>query len=387
VEFGWSEADEAFRSALRAFLTGLKLGKPPKDKAGRLEWQKAWHATLVDHGYAGPSWPKAFGGMDLAFSRQVIYQQEIAAARVPGHPGTGVPIAGPAIIRHGTDEQRQRFLRPMLRADVIWAQGFSEPDAGSDLRALRTRAVRDGDKYFVTGHKVWSSSADIADVLFTLVRTGAGSGQEGISYLVIDLASPGVIVRPLRDLTGASGFAEIVLDEVAVPVENRVGSENGGWAVARTSLGHERVAGTLTQAGRYRRVVDELFALARSTGAARDPVVRQRLASVESKVRIMGLNAMRAISDIILIGEPGPASSVDRLFNATFEQELHLLAVDVLGVRGVVDRRDPAAVESGRWTWGMLRTRASTIGAGTAEIQRNTIAERVLGLPREPGPA
>jgi alkylation response protein AidB-like acyl-CoA dehydrogenase len=178
-----------------------------------------------------------------------------------------------------------------------------------------------------------------------------------------------------------------VLDEVAVPVENRVGPENGGWAVARTSLGHERVAGTLTQAGLYRRVVDELFGLARSTGAAGDPVVRQRLAAVECKVRIMALNTMRTISDIIRAGEPGPASSVARLFNATFEQELHVLAVDVLGLRGVVDRRDPAAVEGGRWTWGMLRTRASTIGAGTAEIQRNTIAERVLGLPRDPGRA
>ena len=191
MDFGWSDEDERFRAALRAFLESHTPGKPPKGGAQRLAWQRSWHATLVDNGYAGPSWPKAYGGMDLTFSRQVVYQQEVARARVPAQPGTGVQIAAPAIIKYGTEEQRRRFLRPMLRADVIWAQGFSEPEAGSDLPALRTTAVRDGDDYIVSGQKVWSSSADIADMLFTLVRTGdPGSRQDGISYLMIDLHSP-----------------------------------------------------------------------------------------------------------------------------------------------------------------------------------------------------
>jgi alkylation response protein AidB-like acyl-CoA dehydrogenase len=290
------------------------------------------------------------------------------------------------VIKYGTEEQRQRLLRPLLRGDAVWAQGYSEPEAGSDLPSLCTTATRDGDKYIVNGQKLWSSAADVADVLFTLVRTGpADSRQDGISFLLIDLHGPGATVRPLRDMTGNSGFSEIFLDDVVVPVENRIGDENHGWAVTRTSLGHERASGAMNQAAMYRRVVDELFALARETGVAADSVMRQRLADTECRVRIMALNAMRTISDIINLGEPGPASSVSRLFNSTFEQELHDLAVDIVGARGVLDRREPANVQRGRWTWGFLRTRASTIGAGTAEIQRNTIAERVLGLPREPG--
>jgi len=387
MDFTWSDDDELFRAEVRAFLDAHSLGAPPKGAGPRLAWQKAWQAVLVDGGYAGPSWPKAYGGMDLPFSRQVVYQQEIARARVPAHPGTGVQIAAPAIIKYGTEEQRRRFLLPMLRADVVWAQGFSEPEAGSDLPALRTTAARDGDHYVVTGQKVWSSSADIADMLFTLVRTGSpDSRHEGISYLMIDLRSPGVTVRPLRDLTGGSGFTEIFLDQVGVPVANRIGGENEGWTVTRTSLGHERAAGALNQAAVYRRVVSELEELAKATGATSDAVLRQRLAALECKVRIMTLNAMRTISDITRHGEPGPASSVSRLFNSTFEQELHVLALDILGVPGTLERADPDAVEHGRWTWGFLRTRASTIGAGTAEIQRNTIAERLLGLPQEPSP-
>ena len=244
MEFGWTPEDEHFRGELRRFLEAHAPGKPPAGRTERLGWQKSWHAMLVDHGYDGPSWPKEYGGMDLPFGRQVVYQQEIALARVPPHPGTGVQIAAPAIIKYGTDEQRQRFLRPMLRADVVWAQGFSEPEAGSDLPALRTTAVRDGDRYVVTGQKVWSSSADIADMLFTLVRTGPpGSRHDGISYLMIDLHGPGVTVRPLRDLTGGAGFNEIFLDQVEVPVDNRIGEENAGWTVTpRVSVTNGRPA-------------------------------------------------------------------------------------------------------------------------------------------------
>ena len=293
-------------------------------------------------------------------------------------------IAGPTIIRYGTEEQKARLLRPMLRADVIWAQGYSEPEAGSDLPALRTTAVRDGDHYVVNGQKLWSSSADIADILFTLVRTGAAdSGRDGITYLLVDAHAPGVTVRPLRDLTGAAGFCEIFFDGVEVPVENRIGEENHGWAITRTSLGHERAAGSLTQARFYDRIVGELIELARECGRAHDPVVRQRLARLAGAQRIMSLNASRMIATIARDGEPGPGSSTSRLFNTLFEQELHEFAVGLQGPVGVLGRGDPHALQKGRWTWGFLRTRASTIGAGTSEIQRNTIAERVLGLPHD----
>ncbi|WP_416967975.1 acyl-CoA dehydrogenase family protein [Streptomyces sp. 4F14] len=377
---------DAFRARLRAFLTDHHPGRRPKSRAESLAWRKAWLATLYDAGWAGPSWPREHGGLDLDFAHQVVYQEEYARARVPGPLGTGLGIAAPTLIRYGTEEQKARHLRPMLRGDQVWAQGYSEPEAGSDLPALRTTARRDGDTYVVNGQKVWNSSADIADILFTLVRTGPpNSRQDGISYLLIDAHAPGVTVRPLRDLTGDAHFCEIFLDDVRVPVADRIGPENGGWPLVRTSLGHERAAGAMNQAARYRRVLDELIDLAHERGATADPLVRDRLADFEMRVRIMRLTGMRTISDILTKGEPGPASSTSRLYIALFEQDLHEFAVDLLGPYGTLDRRDPHAVERGRWVWGFLRTRASTIGAGTAEIQRNTIAERVLGLPRGTG--
>jgi alkylation response protein AidB-like acyl-CoA dehydrogenase len=371
-----------FRDDLRVGFARHHPGPPPRDPVERLAWQRAYCATAVDHGLAGPSWPREYGGMDLTFEEQVIYAEEAARARVPRVPGTGVGIAGPTIITYGTEVQKQRFLRPMLRADVIWAQGYSEPGAGSDLPSLRTTAVREGDRYVVNGQKVWSSHADIADILFALVRTGPpDSGREGITYLLIDAHAPGVTIRPLRDMTGVAGFCEVFFDGVVVPVEQRIGEEHGGWRVARTSLGHERAAGSLTQARFYDRIMRELAALVREAGRGDDPVVRQRLAGLVATQRIMTMNAARTIATIVRDGEPGAGSSTARLFNTLFEQRLHEFAVDLLGPFGALDRADAHGVQRGRWTQGFLRTRASTIGAGTAEIQRNTIAERVLGLP------
>jgi alkylation response protein AidB-like acyl-CoA dehydrogenase len=382
---GSVETDEQFRARLREFLTAHHPGKPPKDPAEKVAWQKSWLATLFDAGFAGPSWPREYGGMDLPFAQQVIYQEEYARARVPGPLGTGLGIAAPTIIKYGTPEQKERFLTSMLRGDSVWAQGYSEPEAGSDLQALRTTARRDGDEYVVNGQKVWNSSADIADVIFTLVRTGApDSRQHGISYLLVDAKAPGVTVRPLRDLTGGAAFTEIFFEDARVPVANRIGEENGGWQLVRTSLGHERAAGAMNQAALYRRVLSELIELARERGLTGDPLVRDTLADLEIRVRIMRLTGMRTISDIQAKGEPGPASSTSRLFIVRFEQDLHEIAVELLGEYGVLGRKDPHAVQRGRWVWGFLRTRASTIGAGTAEIQRNTIAEQVLGLPHDP---
>jgi alkylation response protein AidB-like acyl-CoA dehydrogenase len=273
----------------------------------------------------------------------------------------------------------------MLRGDSVWAQGYSEPEAGSDLPALRTTARRDGDEYVVNGQKVWNTQAELADIIFTLVRTGAPeSRQNGISYLLVDAHAPGVTVRPLRDLTGGADFAEIFFEDVRVPVADRIGEENDGWKLVRTSLGHERAAGAMNQAARYRRVVSELVELARERGLTADPLVRDRLADLEIRVRIMRLSGMRTISDIQAKGEPGPASSTSRLFVVQFEQDLHEFALDLLGEHAVLGKDDPHAVQRGRWVWGFLRTRASTIGAGTTEIQRNTIAEQVLGLPHDP---
>lgn len=377
--------DDEFRKALRSWLTDNHPGKRPKDAGERLAWQKNWLAKLYDAGFAGPSWPRAYGGMDLPFTRQIIYQEEYARARVPGPLGTGLGIVGPTLITYGSDEQKRRFLPSMLRGDTVWAQGFSEPEAGSDLPALRATARRDGDEYVVNGQKVWNTAADIADILFTLVRTGSKESRaKGITYVLIDAHAPGVTIRPLRDLTGAADFSEIFFEDVRVPVSNRIGEENDGWRLVRTSLGHERAAGTMNQAALYRRVLNELIALARSRGATADPLVRDRLADFEIRVRIMRYQGMRTIESILAKGEPGPGASTSRLFITAFEQDLHEFAVDLLGSYGTLGRTDVHSVERGRWVWGFLRTRASTIGTGTSEIQRNTIAEQVLGLPYDP---
>jgi alkylation response protein AidB-like acyl-CoA dehydrogenase len=316
----------------------------------------------------------------------VIYQEELAKARVPGPLGTGLGIVAPTIVKYGTEEQKQRWLPSMLRGDKVWAQGYSEPGAGSDLPSLRTTARRDGEEYVVNGQKVWTTHADYGDVLFCLVRTGTQeSRQAGITYLVLDIHQPGVKVVPLKDLAGGTHFAEIFLDDAKAPVADRIGEENGGWQLVRTSLGHERAAGAMNQAALYRRVVTELTDLARERGLLADPLVVARLVDFEIRVRIMRYTAERVIGTILTKGEPGPASSVSRLAITAFEQELHEFAVDLLGPYGVLGKKEPRGVQRGRWVQGFLMTRASTIGAGTAEIQRNTIAEQVLKLPHDPG--
>lgn len=373
-----------FRTQVSEFLKANDPGRAPKDPAQRLEWQRSWAAFLVDEGFAAPSWPKRWGGMELPLAEQVIYHEEFAKVKRPPHPGSGITVVGPTIISHGTDDQRQRFLRPGLRGDVIWVQGFSEPEAGSDLPSLRTRAIRDGNDYVVSGQKIWITNARNADWLFALVRTGTQeSRQDGISYLLIDLASSGVTVRPLRDMTGGSSFCEIFLDEVRVPVENLVGAENEGWRIARTSLGHERSTAGVAHGMRYRRIVDELHALAAELGRNKDARIRQALAAIEIDVRLIVLNNTRTLSTVLAGSDPGPVSSIGRLMFTEFEKRLHDLAVDVVGAPSMLAPSDPHSVQRGRWVTGLLATRASTIGAGTAEVQRNTIAEQVLGLPRE----
>jgi alkylation response protein AidB-like acyl-CoA dehydrogenase len=372
------------RASIKAFLSANDPGRGPRDPLEKLAFQRDWAALLVDEGFAAPSWPKQWGGMELSLADQAIYHEEFAKVRRPDHPGSGIMVVGPAIIKHGTDDQRQRYLKPGLRGDVIWVQGFSEPEAGSDLPSLRTRAERVGDEYVVSGQKIWITNARHADWIFALVRTGSReSRQLGISYLLIDLRSEGVTVRPLRDMTGGSSFCEIFLDDVRVPVANLVGEENGGWRIARTSMGHERSTAGVSQAMRYRRIVDELYTLARDCGRNTDPVIRQRLAAIEIDVRLIELNNLRTLASVLDGSEPGPVSSIGRLMFTEFEKRLHDLAVDITGPAMMLDPKDPRSVQRGRWVTGFLATRASTIGAGTAEIQRNTIAEQVLGLPRD----
>ncbi|MDV3124542.1 acyl-CoA dehydrogenase family protein [Mycobacterium sp. 21AC1] len=348
----------------------------------RIESARAWHAELVDNGLAAPGWPRAVGGLDLSLADQLDYYRMTTDAGAPPHPCPLSFILAPTLITHGTQQQKDRFLQPLLRADEFWCQGFSEPGAGSDLSSLSTRAVRDGDVYRVTGQKVWTTMADRADWMFALVRTGAGDKpSDGITYLLIPMNSPGITVRPLRDISGAAHFAEVFLDDVAVPVENRVGDEGAGWSIMRTSLGHERATAFLADEFKYRRTVDRVAELVASRALDHDPLVRQDVARLESGVRTIAANSARALAAVLRGEDPGGVASVNRLVKSEFEQHLHALALRAAGPHAALGSRAPDAVDNGRWTFGYLMSRATTIGAGTAEIQRNTIAESVLGLP------
>jgi alkylation response protein AidB-like acyl-CoA dehydrogenase len=375
--------EDKFRAAFNAFLDKHDPGRPPRERAERLVFERHWARLLADCGWAGPAWPRRWGGMELPLPLQVAYHDVVAGRRVPAHPSPHAFMVGPTIIVHGTPEQQERFLRPTLRADIMWCQGFSEPEAGSDLAALRTRAVRDGDDYLVTGEKVWTSRADTSEWMFALVRTGSqAEGAAGISYLLIDMATPGMSIRRIRDMTGGRRFSQVVFDRVRVPIANRVGPENGGWPLARTTLGHERSTSRVAAILRYRRVVRELLALAAERGVSRDPLLRQQLAGLVADCEVLVVTSQRIVAEAADLGAPGPASSVFRLAHARFEQRLHEVAVQVLGTAAALGPDDPGSPQEGRWTWGFLSTRASTIGAGTVEIQRDTIAEKWLGLPR-----
>jgi alkylation response protein AidB-like acyl-CoA dehydrogenase len=355
-------------------------------KPDRIEVARAWHAELVDHQLAAPGWPREVGGLDLSLADQLDYYRMTTDAGAPPHPCPLSFILAPTLIAHGTQQQKDRFLRPLLRADEFWCQGFSEPGAGSDLSSLSTRAVRDGDVYRVTGQKVWTSMADRADWMFALVRTGSGAKpSDGITYLLIPMKSPGITVRPLRDISGAAHFAEVFLDDVVVPVENVVGDEGAGWSIMRTSLGHERATAFLADEFKYRRTVDRVIDLVVSQELDDDPLVRQDVARLESGVRTIAANSARALAAVLRCEDPGGVASVNRLVKSEFEQHMHALALRAAGPYAALGSRAPDAVDNGRWTFGYLMSRATTIGAGTAEIQRNTIAESVLGLPSHRG--
>ena len=356
------------------------------DKPDRIEVARAWHAELVDHQLAAPGWPREVGGLDLPLADQLDYYRMTTDAGAPPHPCPLSFILAPTLIAHGTQQQKDRFLTPLLRADEFWCQGFSEPGAGSDLSSLSTRAVRDGDVYRVTGQKVWTTMADRADWMFALVRTGSGDKpSDGITYLLIPMKSPGITVHPLRDISGAAHFAEVFLDDVAVPVENVVGDEGAGWSIMRTSLGHERATAFLADEFKYRRTVDRVIDLVVSQGLDDHPLVRQDVARLESGVRTIAANSARALAAVLRGEDPGGVASVNRLVKSEFEQHMHALALRAAGPYAALGSRSPSAVDNGRWTFGYLMSRATTIGAGTAEIQRNTIAESVLGLPSHRG--
>ncbi|MFF8613854.1 acyl-CoA dehydrogenase [Streptomyces sp. NPDC015350] len=381
MDLSYTPEEEEFRARLREWLATALPALParprPDDWPGRRAYDTAWQRMLHDAGYAGLHWPVDAGGRGATPTQHLIFLEETERAGAPyvGANFVGLLHAGPTIAAEGTAEQRARWLPPVLRGDEIWCQGFSEPDAGSDLAALRTRAVRDGDHYVVSGSKIWTSHAEVADWCELLVRTDpAAPRHRGISWLAMEMDAPGVTVRPLRTLAGSTEFAEVFLDEVRVPVANRVGAENDGWRVTMVTLSFERGTAFVGEVVACRRTLDALAAEARRRGSWDDPVLRRRLGRLNAEFRALWRLTQWNVSEAGRGGVVGTGGSVFKLRYSQARQELYEAAAEVLGADGAdLDRE---------WALDRLSSLSYTIAAGTSQIQRNIVAERLLGLPK-----
>ena len=384
VDFRDTPEQAAFRSEVRSWFEE----NLPDDLRGQLggaarfdgDELRAWSRALYDGGWIGISWPAEYGGRGLSPGFQGIYLEEEARAEAPPHIGViGLGMAGPTIISVGTDEQKARYLKPLLAADEIWCQGFSEPGAGSDLAGVRTSARLDGDLFVLDGQKVWSSYAHIADFCILLARSDPASERhEGLTYLIVDMHAPGVEVRPLRQITGEAEFNEIFLSGVEVPRENVIGEIGRGWDVAMTTLLHERGTLAFALVARLEVQLRKLVALVGDRGAT--PTQREAIA--REWIRLQGLRwtAYRSLSALERSGLPGPEGSVLKLEWSEANQRVTKLALELLGPDAQL--LPGSAPYDGYWTIQQLRSRGNTIEAGTSEILRNIVAERVLRLPR-----
>jgi alkylation response protein AidB-like acyl-CoA dehydrogenase len=379
-----SPAQARFRAELREWLAATLAGYDRRPRPGRwdLAVVREWTVALHAAGYAGLTWPREYGGQGRSVDFQAIFLEETADADAPEHIGViGLGVVGPTILAHGTAAQRAQHLPRILSGTTVFCQGFSEPEAGSDLAAVRTRAVRDGDDFVVTGHKLWSSYAHLADACLVLARTDpAGERHSGLTCLLLDMHSPGVAVRPQRQLTGEAGFNEIVLDGVRVPAAQVLGDVDDGWRVAMTGLANERGTLGFTLVARFAVALRRVIATARATGQAGDPVVRDRIAGLAVDLAGLRWTSYRALSTIRAGGTPGPESSYLKLSWSVGNQRLTALALDLLGPDAVLDAA--GGFWHGYWQYQQLRSLGNSIEGGTSEIQRNIVAERILGLPR-----
>ena len=368
--------EQAFRDELREWLATHHPGPEPSGDEYGFEFRRQWQGVLNEAGYAGLSWPEEYGGRGATLIEQAIFNEELTRANAPSPANVlGLVMGGPVVIHHGTPEQKERYLAPILSAEEIWCQGFSEPDSGSDLASLKTRAVRSGDEYVVTGQKVWTTLAHEAKWCMLVARTDPDAPKhKGLTYFLMDMKQEGVQVRPLRQITGEAEFNELFLEEARIPVENVVGGEGNGWNVAITTLAHERAGLAFASAVAVRRSLNELIALCRERGVSDDPLIRQRLAQLHIETENLRLNALRGLTAQMKTGVPGPEGSLPKWQWSDTNQALTELAMEVLGQEGVRSDSD--------WTYRFLRARANSIEGGTTEILKNIIAERVLGLPR-----
>jgi alkylation response protein AidB-like acyl-CoA dehydrogenase len=377
VDLSLTESEEAFRDEVRAWLEANHPGPAPVgDDEAEFEFRRAWQRELHEAGWAGISWPEEYGGKGATLIEQTIFGQELAAQRVPLPANVlGLVMGGPVVIAHGTEEQKERYLEPILSAEEIWCQGFSEPESGSDLASLKTRAVKSNGGWKVTGQKVWTTYAHEAKWCMLLARTDADAPKhKGITYFLLDMEQDSVDVRPLRQLTGEAEFNEIFIEEAEVPDENVVGEVGGGWQVAITTLMFERAGLGAAAVMGLTRTLEELVEVIRERGLADDSVIRERIGELKIGIEALRLGALRTLTRTMKTGIPGPEGSLSKWEWANLNQSLTELAADVLGPEGLVAGTD--------WSYRLLRSRANSIEGGTTEVLKNIVAERVLGLPK-----
>jgi alkylation response protein AidB-like acyl-CoA dehydrogenase len=385
MDLTYSAADEQFRSELRVWL-GAEVARhgpppPPGDWAARRAYDTAWQRKLFDAGYAGLQWPAAFGGRGLPVTQQLVYLEEYARANAPyiSVNFVGLMHAGPTLIAEGTDEQRAFHLPRILRGESVWCQGFSEPEAGSDLASLRTRAVRHGDEYVVNGQKIWSTRAHVADHCELLVRTDPDAPKhKGITWLILDMHQPGVDVRPMRTIDGESHFCEVFLTDARVPVTNRVGAENDGWRVTNVTLRFERGTAFAQHVITLRSQIRALVALAQDTGAWDERCLRAHVGRLEAGVEALWRMTQRGIAESERTGMPAPSGSAVKLRYSELAQEIADLTLRTIGRPALAGAPERARAAAREYLWSLQYT----IAAGTSQIQRNLIAERILGMPR-----
>ncbi len=392
MDLRFTEEDEKFRAEVAAWmadnLTGefaaLKGRGGPGDEHVMFDERRAWERRLAEGGWTCVSWPKEHGGRDLSLMQQVIFFEEYARAGGPGRVGhIGETLLGPTLIAFGTEEQKKRFLPAIVSGEELWCQGYSEPNAGSDLANVQTKAVLDGDQWVINGQKVWTSLAQWSDWSFVVCRTDPdGPSHQSLSYLLVPMKQEGVEIRPIVQMTGDSEFSEVFFEDARTDAANVVGPVNGGWKVAMGTLAFERGASTLGQQLHFQNELDEIVRIANQNGAADDPTLRQRIADAWVGLRIMRFNTLRVLSNVLDGNELSPAGMITKLYWATWHRDLGKLAMDVLGAEAEITEGAPYELSKLQRMY--LFTRSDTIYAGTNQIQRNIIGERALGLPREP---
>lgn len=396
MDFNYTPEQDAFRAELRAWLESEKAAGTLRDaKASSLdeyvEHGRRWQKRLYDAGWCGLQWPAEYGGRGIGIIEQIIFQEELGRIGSPQLVNLlALSMVGPLIIDEGTEEQKTRYLKSILDASEIWCQGYSEPGAGSDLAAIKTKAVREGDEFVVNGQKVWTSYAQYADLCILLVRTDPDSAKhKGLTLIVLDMKSEGVDVRPLRQMNGDSEFNEVYLEDVKIPVGNIIGQEGEGWKMAVTLLMYERATLTFQRQLQSRVALDDMMTFAREfdlrgTIAADDPIYRQRLAQAYIESEAMRLTATRHLTERMKRDDPpGPEGSMEKLFWSEMYQRMLEIPMSIAGAYAMLDQDDPLAPLGGRWPHLFMYSRGRTIAAGTSEVQRGIIAQRVLGLPKD----